>query len=136
MLVKNLGDNHIDEKFSCMSTRKDVKGRLLLDKSNAVNEEIESRREKLSQINEIVNENELYMQSLGGQSNRWVYGLGSQASECYKTGGASSSLATFPPAQPAEPTPELLNTLNKLQQQITEQNQLIHFLQECCECLE
>ena len=68
---------------------------------NFYQDALEARREQLTQCNETIDENYMFLDIVGGKQRNAVYGLGSQASEYYGTSGASTS-TTSPSSQQNE----------------------------------
>ena len=60
---------------------------------------IEAKREQLTQNNETIDENNMFLDVVGGQQKGRVYGLGSQATQYYNFGSTSSSTSAFDVSQ-------------------------------------
>ena len=60
---------------------------------------IEAKREQLTQNNETIYENNMFLDVVCGQQKGWVYGLGSQATQYYYFGFTSSFTSTFDVSQ-------------------------------------
>ena len=60
---------------------------------------IEAKREQMTQNNETINENNLFLDVVGGQQKGRVYGLGSQPTQYYEFGSTSSSTLAFDVSQ-------------------------------------
>ena len=58
---------------------------------------LEARREQLTQCNETIDENSMFLNNVGGKQRNVVYGLGSLASEYYGTSSASTSTTSPSP---------------------------------------
>ena len=56
---------------------------------------IKAKREQLTQNNETIDENNMFLDVVGGQQIGQVYGLGSQATQYYEFDSTSSSTSTF-----------------------------------------
>ena len=56
---------------------------------------IEAKREQLTQNNETIDENNMFLDVVGGQQKGRVYGIGSQATQYYNFGSTSSSTSTI-----------------------------------------
>ena len=69
---------------------------------NFYQDALEARREQLTQCNETIDENSMFLDIVGGKQRNAVYGLGSQASECYGTSDASTSTTSPSPQQNEE----------------------------------
>ena len=60
---------------------------------------IEAKREQLTQNNETIDENNMFLDVVSGQQKGRVYGLSSQATQYYDFGSTSSSTSTFDVSQ-------------------------------------
>ena len=80
---------------------------------------IEAKREKLTQNNETIDENNMFLDVVGGQQKGRVYGLGSQATQYYDFGATSSSTSVFDVSQ------QNAEVIQQLQHRINDQDLMI-----------
>ena len=66
---------------------------------NFYNDALEARREQLTQCNETIDENIMFLDIVGGKQRNAVYDLRFQASEYYGTSGASTLTMSPSPQQ-------------------------------------
>ena len=69
---------------------------------NFYQDALEARREQLTQCNETIDENNMFLDIIGGKQRNVVYGLGPLASEYYRTSGVSTSTTSPSPQQNEE----------------------------------
>ena len=62
-------------------------------------DDIEGKREQLTLNNETIDENNMFLDVVGGHKKGRVYGLGSQATQYYNYGSTSSSTSAFDVSQ-------------------------------------
>ena len=72
---------------------------------------LEARREHLTQCNESIDKNSMFLDIVGGKQRNAVYGLGSQASKYNETSSASTSTMSPSPQQNEEEMQELQQML-------------------------
>ena len=90
---------------------------------------IEAKREQLTQNNETIDENNMFLDVVGGQQKGQVYGLGSQATQYYNFGYTSSSTSTFDISQ------QNAEVIQQLQHRINDQDLMIRDLRETIQLL-
>ena len=74
---------------------------------NFYQDALEDKKEQLTECNETIDENSMFLDIVGGKQRNVVYGLGSQASEYYGFSGASISTTSLSPQQNEEKMQEL-----------------------------
>ena len=89
---------------------------------NFYQDALESRRAQLTQCNETIDENSMFLDIVGGKQRNAVYGLGSQASEYYGISGASTSTTSPFPQQNEE-------EMQELRERLTHQEEVINKLE-------
>ena len=90
---------------------------------------IEAKREQLTQNNETIDENNMFLDVAGGQQKGRVYGLGSQATQYYNFGSTSSSTSAFDVSQ------QNAAVIQQLQHRINDQDLMIRDLRETTQLL-
>ena len=90
---------------------------------------IEAKREQLTQNNETIDENNMFLDVVGGQQKGRVYGLGSQATQYYNFGSTSSSTSAFDVSQ------QNTEVIQQLQHRINDQDLMIRDLRETTQLL-
>ena len=90
---------------------------------------IEAKREQLTQNNETIDENNMFLDVVGGQQKGWVYGLGSQATQYYDFDSICSSTSAFDVSQ------QNAEVIQQLQHKINDQDLMIRDLQETTQLL-
>ena len=97
---------------------------------NFYQDTLEARRDQLTQCNETIDENNMFLNIVGGKQRNAVYGLGSQASEYYGTSNASTSTTSPSPQQNEEEMQELRHKLTHQEEVINKLESLTaHLLQ-------
>ena len=89
---------------------------------NFYQDALEARREQLTQCNETIDENNMFLDIVGEKQRNAVYGLRSQASEYYGTSGASTSTTSPSPQQNEE-------EMSEQRQRLTHQDEVISKLE-------
>ena len=90
---------------------------------------IEAKREQLTQNNETIYENNMFLDVVGGKQKGRVYGLGSQATQYYNFGSTSSSTSAFDVSQ------QNTEVIQQLQHRINDQDLMIRDLREMTQLL-
>ena len=90
---------------------------------------IEAKQEQLTQNNETIDENNMFLDVVGGQQKGRVYGRGSQATQYYSFGSTSPSTSTFDVSQ------QNAEVIQQLQHMINDQDLMIRDLRETTQLL-
>ena len=95
---------------------------------NFYQDALEAKKELLMQCNETIDENNMFLDIMGGKQRNAVYGLRSQPSEFYGTSGASTSTTSPSPQQNEEKMLELRQRLTHQEEVINKLESLTTFL--------